>query len=298
MGKTRRALEWYRKLFADDPNDAEVAVDLINLLGRQKEWGEAAIVLKKQIDLLGQRPGVLFAYGWALFEAGDFNGAIDALGGSLKLGGNETMITQARELRDRAFELGGKAIPPAPPKPATGPVSRKEFETALKEFGNAISKNRRMAFWRRKDGKRVWAERPERLAQQFLHIFLQAKFVERTEIEGEVIAGAGRIDLFVKLIGNMSIVVEIKMCGLGYSSRYAAAGEQQITHYMKNRATQLGYLLVFDGRTKSNGKRVLPRRSGSQTVLEYSVDVSPEVKSRPNSGKHKRTVKQRRASGN
>jgi hypothetical protein len=161
-----------------------------------------------------------------------------------------------------------------------------------------VSKIRRMAFWRRNDGKRAWAEKPERLAQQFLHIFLQAKFVERTEIEGEVVAGAGRIDLFVKLIGNMSIVVELKMCGLGYSSRYAAAGEQQITHYMTNRATQLGYLLVFDGRTKSNGKRVLPRRSGPQTIVEYSVDVRPEVKPRPKSGKQKQgAVKQRRGAG-
>jgi Flp pilus assembly protein TadD len=111
MGRTRRAIDWYRKLHADDPNDAQVAVDLVNILGHQKEWGEAAIVLKKQLDLSGERPGVLFAYGRALFEAGDFNGAIDALTRSLKLGGgNEATVTQhASRPRIRAGRKGNAA---------------------------------------------------------------------------------------------------------------------------------------------------------------------------------------------
>jgi len=111
------------------------------------------------------------------------------------------------------------------------------------------------------------------------------------------VAGAGRIDLYVKLVGNISVVVEIKMCGLGYSSRYAASGEPQITHYMKNRNTNLGYLLVFDGRTTSNGKRVLSKRSGRETILEFSVDVSPELKPPAKARKLKRKAGTARRAG-
>ena len=85
----------------------------------------------------------------------------------------------------------------------------------------------------------------------------------------EIVAGAGRIDLYLKFAGGLSIVVEIKMCGGSYSSAYAAAGEQQITHYMENKGTKLGYLLVFDGRTRDFGKRVLSgRRSGLQSLSD------------------------------
>jgi hypothetical protein len=70
------------------------------------------------------------------------------------------------------------------------------------------------------------------------------------------------------------------MCGGSYSSAYAAAGEHQITHYMKNKRTNLGYLVVFDGRTRMQGAPVLSRSPDDYTVIEYSVDVSPEVKPR------------------
>jgi hypothetical protein len=67
---------------------------------------------------------------------------------------------------------------------------------------------------------------------------------------------------------------------------------------MSNRGKQLGYLLVFDGRSKSNGKRVLQRRNGPQTIVEYSVDVRQEVKPPQKSGKQKRgAVKRRREAG-
>jgi hypothetical protein len=34
--------------------------------------------------------------------------------------------------------------------------------------------------------------------------------------------------------GGLSIVLELKMCGGGYSSGYAASGEAQLVHYMDN----------------------------------------------------------------
>ena len=182
-------------------------------------------------------------------------------------------------LRERALELGGTLLPPNSPRPASGPVTRKEFEAALISFGHAVSTMRRMAFWGKKKGaRRPWIKRPERKAQDLLHMYLQAKFGERVEPDEEIVAGAGHIDLYVKLVGGPSIVVEIKMCGGGYSSAYAAAGEHQITHYMKNKGTKLGYLVVFEGRTRMFGKRVLSGRRGGYTVIEQGVDVRPTVK--------------------
>ena len=109
-------------------------------------------------------------------------------------------------------------------------------------------------------------------------MYLQAKFDERIELFEEIAAGAGRIDLYVKLEGRLSIVVEIKMCGGSYSSAYAAEGEQQIRHYMENKGTKLGYLVVFDGRARMFGKPVLSGRRTGYTVIERFVDVRPEAK--------------------
>jgi hypothetical protein len=54
------------------------------------------------------------------------------------------------KLRDRALDLGGTLLPPPTPKPASGPITRKEFEAALVSFGHAVSVMRRMAFHHRR----------------------------------------------------------------------------------------------------------------------------------------------------
>jgi tetratricopeptide (TPR) repeat protein len=282
MGELQRAVEWFRNILARDPHDNAASANLVNTLWKMEKWGEAAIFIKQQLDLHAERPGMLYAYGKSLFESGELSGAIAALTRSLALGeNNEVVRTQALALRERALELGGTLIPQPQPKAASGPVTRQEFEAALIAFGRAVSMMRRMAFWRReKGGARQWIARPERTAQDLLHMYLQAKFAERVELYEEILVGAGRIDLYVKLAGGVSIIVELKMCGGSYSSAYAAAGEHQITHYMKNKGTNLGYLVVFDGRTRMQGTPVLSRSSRDYTVIEYSVDVSPEVKPR------------------
>ena len=63
--------------------------------------------------------------------------------------------------------------------------------------------------------------------------------------------------LYIRLIGGLSIVMELKMAGFRYSSPYAASGEDQIIHYMDNRQTHLGYLVVFDARLEMHGETAL-----------------------------------------
>ncbi len=116
------------------------------------------------------------------------------------------------------------------------------------------------------------------MAQDLMHGFLRARFGDRVEIFPELNTGAGRGDLYLKFEGGLSIVMELKMSGGLYSSPYAAAGEKQIHHYMDNRKTHLGYLVVLDGRTEKFGEKLLSVPHPTHTVLEKLVDVRPVVK--------------------
>ena len=172
----QRAVEWLRKILARNPFDTVASADLVNTLWKMEKWGDAAIFIKQQLDLQGEHPVMLYAYGRSLFESGDFSGAIKALTRFLALApGNRRLKAQVRKLRDRAYELVGTVDRAPPPKPDNAPVIRPEFEAALDTFGRAMSAMRRMAFWgkKRKDGQRPWIERPERKAQDLLHMYLE-----------------------------------------------------------------------------------------------------------------------------
>jgi hypothetical protein len=168
-------------------------------------------------------------------------------------------------------------LAPPPPKATSGMVTREEFEKTLHEFARFISAAKRTAFWAKKEADYEWIAKPESWAKHLMHTFLQARFGERVEIFEELPTGAGRLDLYVKLIGGLSIVVELKMCGFRYSGPYAAAGEDQIIHYMENRQTNLGYLVVFDARLDTFSRPLLSASAGPHTVIEVFIDVRPRV---------------------
>ena len=94
----------------------------------------------------------------------------------------------------------------------------------------------------------------------------------------EIGSGAGRLDISLKLEGGLACILELKMCGAGYSSTYAQSGEDQIRHYMENENAHLGYLVVFDARSSDFGKPLIDARdTGADTVVEMRIDVRPEV---------------------
>jgi tetratricopeptide (TPR) repeat protein len=278
MGHPDRAVKWFRDILASNPLDQSARNFMIDCLWQTGQWDEATKFLRQQLDLAGNMPGLLFAYGKSLFGAGDLSGAVTALTESLKLVGNNADLKKAAtELRDQALDLGGTIQPARTTPPKDEPVTREEFEEALGEFGKFISGIKRMEFWDLKDKDYEWIPSPERQAQNFLHIYLKARFQDRVDLFEEVGAGAGRVDLFVRLIGGLSIVVELKMCGFRYSTPYAAVGEDQILHYMDNRKTHLGYLVVLDARLDKNGGKLLSGSTGQHTVIEVLVDVRPRV---------------------
>jgi hypothetical protein len=56
--------------------------------------------------------------------------------------------------------------------------------------------------------------------------------------------------MFLKFSGGLQVVIELKMCGSNYSLNYAAGGFNQLIHYMDNKDTALGYLIIFDARKR------------------------------------------------
>jgi len=277
-GQHDRAEIWFREMLDADALDTDAQNGLVDCLWRQEKWGDAAIFIRKQLAFKGDLPGLTFALGKSQFEAGDLSGAVTTLTKLLSSLGSEAGIFKvANELRERALRVGGTILP-NPPAAMVGPIDRREFESAVDEFARFIASEKRMRFWVAKaKGQHKWRPAPEGFAQDLLHTALKSRFGERVEIFEELSAGAGRLDLYAKFAGGLAIIVELKMCGAPYSSTYAASGEGQIKHYMENRRTHLGYLIVFDGRTKQFGKAIPQAAVDSYTVLQKIVDVRNHV---------------------
>lgn len=286
-GQFNRSIKWLRHILESNPLSLNARDLLIDSYWEDEDWGGAAIFLSEQIDLYGDAPGLLYAYGKSLVEAGDASAAIGVLMRALKLvKDGEPLRENIMSLRERALEMGGTLIEEAPHLDKEKPVLCDEVEQALRDFSAFIAADKRMVFWERPDpsGDYSWIKSPERRSQDLLHTFLKARFQTRISIFEELDTGAGRLDLLLKLEGGLSVIIELKMCGFGYASTYAASGEGQIIHYMENRATHLGYLVVHDSRLENYASQLISNDSGKYTVREIFVDVRPRV-----SEKKKRT---------
>lgn len=283
-GQFARAATWLRRILDFQPVALDARDMLIDSLWRAEDWGEAAIFLKAQIELHGEAPGLLYAYGRSLVEAGNVSAAIPVLSKALtQISDNDKLHDTVMAIRERALQLGGTvpSLPPASDSPR--PILRDELEQALREFALFIAADKRMGFWTRPTPKDdyVWISKPEQRSQDLLHTFLKARFQTRISLFEELDTGAGRLDLLLKLDGGLSVIIELKMCGFGYSSTYAASGEKQIHHYMQNRSTHLGYLVVLDARLDNNSQPLIQHDSdGADTVCEVLVDVRPRVSTR------------------
>lgn len=282
LGHFSRAANWYRKILNDAPLDITARDLFIDALWRAEKWGDAAIYLRQLLEAYGDRPGLLYAYGRSLYEAGQLSEAVGVFTRALKLADHNPGLQQTiREYRERALELGG-SIPPSPISAAQdAPVTLDELRAALKEFSSFVSGSKRMDFWQKRDGakKHDWRQRPEKHGQTLLHTYLKATFKERVDIFEEIGVGAGRLDLLVRFAGGVSAIIELKMCGNGYSTEYSRSGEDQVEHYMDNRKVHMGFLVVFDARQRYNGSRLSSRAISSEnTIEEIMIDVRPAIK--------------------
>jgi tetratricopeptide (TPR) repeat protein len=282
FGNFSGAADWYRKILDDAPLDTTVRQHFVDALWKAEEWGEAAIYLRQQLEAYGDLPGLLYAYGRSLFEAGQLPEAVGVFTRALKRAVDNPDLQQTiREYRERALELVGSIPPPPIATALDAPVTLDELRAALEDFAAFVSASKRMDFWEKQDGakKHDWRKRPEKHGQTLLHTYLKATFKERVEIFEEIGVGAGRLDLLVRFAGGVSAIIELKMCGNGYSAEYARSGEDQIEHYMANRKVHVGLLVVFDARQRDNGSRLISRMiSRENTIEETTIDVRPTIK--------------------
>ena len=76
-----------------------------------------------------------------------------------------------------------------------------------------------------------------------------------------------------------STIIELKLCGAGYSWGYAQGGLSQLQHYMVARKAKTGYLLIFDARTRDYGKTFsIEDTIDSKNISVKIIDIRPVIK--------------------
>jgi tetratricopeptide (TPR) repeat protein len=277
-GDDLRAIPWLSRALAQDPRDQGARHNLVALLQKHKRYGELVPIMETQIKVYGELPGLLCVYGQALLGAGRPQAAIRELlrarevcSDPAKMAGIDEFL---RKARTEPPELD-TTWTPVPPKRA---ITHDEFAAALDSFAAFIKKERRMSFWRTEEGTKKFKPSPEEHGKVLLHTFLRGKLGEDVTILEELAAGAGILDLWVEIPGGMRLVIELKMCGQGYEAGYAAQGIEQLAHYMNNKNTHLGHLIIFDARQRDFGKGLEAQvRSGAHAIAVRFVDIRPGV---------------------
>jgi hypothetical protein len=286
-GRSDRAIPWLQKILFDAPLAEGIARMLLELLRDQKRWGEALSVAKREVSLKGETFDRMIVVAELALSTGTKDVAFQAAHRAQGLAGDDAERDRAQDHIGKALAQGA-SFAPDQQGPVVAPLTTRELNAELQRYAMRTSADYRMEYWvMPPDGKDyVWAPKPERRAQLQLRTWLDAAFGERVTIIEEIPAGAGRLDLLLQLAGGTQVIVELKMCGFGYSSNYAAAGEEQIRHYMQNRGVHLGFLVVHDGRLKKFGESVLqPGGTGRETVRELFVDIRPRWDKRAGEGR-------------
>lgn len=249
------------------------------VLWKNKMWDKSLEFFKKRIDTLGESSTLCYALGRSYFELERYQEAFNyfrKISNDLN-GVNISNYINECLAKDKEIKLEGKEAEPQ----RTIPISIESFRTTIEEFSKSISSKSRMYFWKNNSGKYKWDTKPEERGKQFLINALEMKYgKDSIEIFQESIAGAGIIDLYLILRGGLKIVVELKICGgEGYSSSYAISGEDQLIHYLKNTSTKIGFLIVFDGRSREYEKGFKKVQSVDDlTIFTTAIEMKPTIK--------------------
>lgn len=161
-------------------------------------------------------------------------------------------------------------------------VTLNNFEKALDEYVKYVEANLRKDYskYSKEEKKYKWIQEPEKKCKKDLKMFLDVTFKDKIEVIEEVSIGAGFIDLYIKFSGGLEIVIELKMSGQGYTTGYAKSGIEQVKHYLKNKQTKLGYLIVYDARIEKNGTEIPSNIFNTDcTIFTRFVDMRMDAKS-------------------
>ena len=160
-------------------------------------------------------------------------------------------------------------------------VTIRTFENSLDNFITYIQSHMRMDYWEynKKNKTYSWISKPEQRAKRDLQLYFQTEFKDNLLIFDEIRAGAGFIDLYLKFNSGLEILIELKMCGTPYTTNYALQGKEQLAHYLKNKQSKFGYLVVFDGRKKDFEKNLKENLNNSEyTIIVKAVDMRTTIK--------------------
>lgn len=276
QGLTTDAEASYLKSLDANPYNYPAANNLAGLYMESEQWEKACKLFSSRIKLLGELPNMCFGYGKALYEQHKYHEALEYFNKA------NPDTEGLQQLKEECFIKMPKGMIATSFKPeVVVQITSDGMLAALNEFSATVSSQNRMHFWQSdKKGGHKWNKNPEEIGKQLLITFLSAKFGQSNiQIIQEHRAGAGFVDLYLLLAGGLKVVVELKMCGPSYSSSYAISGEDQIIHYQNNTGSNLGYLVVFDGRKRDYAKGLKNLQViENKTIYSIAVDVRNTVK--------------------
>jgi tetratricopeptide (TPR) repeat protein len=276
-GDTDKAIEWYDKTFLIAPYNIDALQNYAYLLQENNSWKQLEIVCKRYIDIVGYFPNLYYIYGKSLLKQSKYNEALIVFG-KCKKDINFSIDKQIIECSEHISESNIMVEPILLEKKR---ISISEFFNAANEVTDSISQRSRMHLWKYNKEKKSyeWTSKPE---EEVKNLFIQGiaqKFNPADfEIIEEVKTGAGRIDLYVILGSSLKIIIELKICGCGYSSNYAICGEQQLDNYLDSKKLSFGILIVFDGRIRDFSKGFSPLISiDNKSIYTIVVDMRPKI---------------------
>lgn len=267
----------YKKSLEYNPFNYASYQNCTKMLFDNELFKEAEEFLKVLINTIGELPNVCYFYAKSLFENQNYELALEYFKkANSSEETNEYILKCVNNINDvSVIRTTNKQIPNIPF------ISKDMLSKALQDFSLSISQDSRMSFWKldKETKKHNWISSPEEYAKQLLISFLNGKFGKDTiEILSETQTGAGYIDLYIRLQGGLKTIIELKMCGNGYSSTYALSGESQIVHYAKNKNTHIGFLVVFDARTRDQGKHFIDLKTIDNVLIHtLVVDVRSKI---------------------
>lgn len=252
--------------FDTDFRDRYIA-KLINL----EKWPNIEVFCKKQIDIFGEFPNLMYLYAKSIYKQQKDKESLAISLSILNKVRNEVSINNKEDCQKMIDDLISSGTIPSCEyvnkkyKPSQL-LTLENFKNKLDEFKIYIQNQGRMRFWKNENGTHKFNNSPENIAKIAFMDFFKSEFGNQIEIIEEYKAGAGAIDLYIQFSPNINIIVELKMCGKGYSTKYALEGNLQLKHYYENSGGSLCYLVIFDGRKNQN------KKPNDYSIQRYSYD--------------------------
>ena len=276
-GDNLKAMEWYEKIFSIAPYDKNTLQNYLILLEKSKSWERLESVCERYIKIVGYFPNLYYVYGKSLLNQSKYKEALEIFGKCKK----DLSFSIDKEIIFCSEHFScSTSITESVLSEKKG-ISIDDFLNAAREVTDTISQRSRMHLWRheKKSKSYKWVSKPEEEVKNlFIQGIIQKYNRNDFEIIEEVRTGAGRIDLYVEIGSYLKTIIELKICGFGYSFNYANSGKKQLVSYLESKNLSYGVLIVFDGRLRDFSKGFKQVISiDKKTIHTIVVDMRPKV---------------------